>query len=60
MTAKYPTCRVLSGKGVQCTGEAVSASAELLICTRHLAEAMRLIGDMKSIIATGRGASGDA
>lgn len=43
MTAKYVTCRVLSGKGNQCTGEAVDPNAELLICVRHLAEAQRLI-----------------
>jgi hypothetical protein len=43
VTAKYVTCRVLSGKGNQCTGEAVDPNAELLICTRHLAQAQRLI-----------------
>lgn len=37
------TCRVLNRHGDQCTGEAVDAGAELLICTRHLAEAQRLI-----------------
>ncbi|MFJ9628066.1 hypothetical protein ACIRU8_10280 [Streptomyces sp. NPDC101175] len=36
-------CRVLNGRGVQCTGEAVDAGAELKICARHLAEAQRLI-----------------
>jgi hypothetical protein len=39
----YVTCRVLSGRGVQCTGEAVDPNAELKICARHLAEAQRLI-----------------
>lgn len=39
----YVTCRVLSGRGVQCTAEAVDPDAELKICTRHLAEAQRLI-----------------
>lgn len=43
MTAPYVTCRVLSGKGNQCTAEAVDPAAELLICTRHLAAAQRLI-----------------
>lgn len=43
MTAKYVTCRVLNRLGNQCTAEAVSADAELKICARHLAEAMRLI-----------------
>ncbi len=42
MTAKYVTCRVLNGKGNQCTAEAVSEDAELKICVRHLAEAKRL------------------
>ena len=41
--ASYVTCRVLSGRGIQCTGEAVDACAELKICARHLAEAQRLI-----------------
>ncbi|MFJ2631085.1 hypothetical protein ACIO6U_03850 [Streptomyces sp. NPDC087422] len=43
MTAKYVTCRVLSGKGNQCTAEAVDPDAELHICARHLAAAQRLI-----------------
>lgn len=41
--ASYVTCRVLSGRGNQCTGEAVDPDAELKICVRHLAEAQRLI-----------------
>lgn len=41
--ASYVTCRVLSGRGVQCTAEAVDPGAELKICVRHLAEAQRLI-----------------
>ncbi|MFJ4785489.1 hypothetical protein [Streptomyces sp. NPDC088794] len=41
--AGYLTCRVLNRNGNQCTGEAVDGSAELLICTRHLAAAQRLI-----------------
>lgn len=41
--ASYVTCRVLSGRGNQCTGEAVDPNAELKICARHLAEAARLI-----------------
>ncbi|MFF1702587.1 hypothetical protein [Streptomyces sp. NPDC058252] len=41
--ASYVTCRVLSGRGNQCTGEAVDPNAELKICARHLAEAQRLI-----------------
>ncbi|WP_371646465.1 hypothetical protein [Streptomyces mirabilis] len=41
--ASYVTCRVLSGRGTQCTAEAVDPNAELKICVRHLAEAQRLI-----------------
>ncbi|MDV7221018.1 hypothetical protein [Streptomyces prunicolor] len=41
--AAYVTCRILNRNGNQCTAEAVDPSAELLICTRHLAEAQRLI-----------------
>ncbi|MER6064850.1 hypothetical protein ABT167_27485 [Streptomyces sp. NPDC001792] len=43
----YVTCRVLSGRGVQCTAEAVDPNAELKICVRHLAEAMRLVEDAR-------------
>lgn len=43
MASSYVTCRVLSGRGVQCTAEAVDPNAELKICTRHLAEALRLV-----------------
>ncbi|MCZ4099865.1 hypothetical protein [Streptomyces sp. H39-C1] len=45
MVAAYATCRVQNGRGVQCTAEAVDPDAELKICTRHLAEAQRLIRD---------------
>ncbi len=47
MASSYITCRVLSGRGVQCTAEAVDPNAELKICTRHLAEAMRLVEDAR-------------
>jgi hypothetical protein len=43
MASSYVTCRVLSGRGVQCTAEAVDPNAELKICTRHLAEALRVV-----------------
>lgn len=43
MPERIVTCRVLSGRGTQCTGEAVAPDAELKICARHLAEAQRLI-----------------
>lgn len=45
MTARYATCRVVDRFGDRCTGEAVDPAAELLICTRHLAQAQRLIRD---------------
>ena len=43
MASRYVTCRVLNRRGNQCTGEAVDPTAELKICSRHLAEAQRLI-----------------
>ncbi|MDX3555306.1 hypothetical protein PV729_26665 [Streptomyces europaeiscabiei] len=43
MPERIVTCRVLSGRGNQCTGEAVDPDAELKICVRHLGEAQRLI-----------------
>jgi hypothetical protein len=45
MASTYVTCRVQSGRGVQCTAEAVDPNAKLKICTRHLAEAMQIIDD---------------
>lgn len=43
MATTYITCRVQTGRGVQCTAEAVDPNAKLKICTRHLAEAMELL-----------------
>ncbi|MFD9221481.1 hypothetical protein ACFWDI_16095 [Streptomyces sp. NPDC060064] len=45
MAVTYITCRVQSRRGVQCTAEAVDPTAKLKICTRHLAEAVELLGD---------------
>lgn len=41
-------CRVLNKQSNPCTAEAVDPNAELLICTRHLAEAVRLWNDAKA------------
>lgn len=56
MPGRIVTCRVLSGRGVQCTGEAVVPDAELKICARHLAEAQRLIHEAfrKSLAEEGK------
>ncbi|HZX38105.1 MAG TPA: hypothetical protein VFF37_07205 [Streptomyces sp.] len=54
MTARYITCRVQTGRGVQCTAEAVRPDAKLKICTRHLAEAMELIEDARRNAANAR------
>ena len=43
MTDRIVRCRVLDRQSNPCSGEAVNPEAELLICTRHLAEAQRLI-----------------
>lgn len=43
MSGRLVRCRVHNRLGDPCTGEAVDAGAELLICARHLAEAQRLI-----------------
>ncbi|MEV0183834.1 hypothetical protein AB0I54_31800 [Streptomyces sp. NPDC050625] len=47
MPDRIVTCRVLSGRGVQCTAEAVDPNAELKICVRHLGEAIRLVEDAR-------------
>lgn len=36
-------CRMLDKRGNQCTAEAVSPDAEILVCTRHLGQAYRLV-----------------
>lgn len=43
VTERLVRCRVHNRMGDPCSGEAVDADADLLICTRHLAEAQRLI-----------------
>lgn len=40
-------CRVTNRWGNPCGGEAVVPDADLKICTRHLAEAMRLISEVQ-------------
>ena len=55
MAAAYVTCRVLSGRGVQCTAEAVDPGAELKICVRHLAEAQRLLNAALGLTPPGEG-----
>lgn len=41
----HAQCRYLDRHGAQCTGEPVdtSESAEILLCTRHLANAVQLL-----------------
>jgi hypothetical protein len=46
-------CRYLRRNDVLCTGEAVDPDGEILLCTKHLARAMRLVD-----AATGRRATG--
>ncbi|MCM2580473.1 hypothetical protein [Streptomyces meridianus] len=55
MAATYVTCRVLSGRGVQCTAEAADPDAELKICVRHLAEAQRLLNAALGTARPGKG-----
>lgn len=43
MTERIVRCRVHGKLNDPCSGEAVDPGAELLICTRHLAQAQRLI-----------------
>lgn len=57
MAATYTTCRVQTGRGVQCTAEAVDPNAKLKICTRHLAEAMELLGNAMGRVPNARQSS---
>lgn len=38
-------CRYLGADRVQCTGEALDASADVLICARHAGEVMALVSN---------------
>lgn len=43
MTDRYVTCRYSDRHGNQCTGQAVDAEGELLLCEKHLARALELL-----------------
>lgn len=43
------TCRYLRQNGEQCTGEAVNDEAEILICTKHLARALRVVTSRRAM-----------
>ena len=47
MASRYVTCRVQSGRGVQCTAEACHPESKLKICVRHLAEAFEVMEDVR-------------
>jgi hypothetical protein len=42
MIARMVSCRYLRRNEQQCTAEAVDPDAEVLLCSKHLARAMRL------------------
>ncbi len=43
MTARRVLCRMVDMFGDRCTGEALDATAEVLICTAHAAAVLRLV-----------------
>ncbi len=46
MTAdRRPTCRMLDRRHNRCTAEPIDPDAEIVICQRHAAQVMQLIGD---------------
>lgn len=59
-TSRVVRCRYIAShprRGVnQCTGEAADPTAELLLCTTHLAAAWRMIDDLRSNLPAARGA----
>lgn len=44
-TARRVTCRMVNMYGDQCTGEALDATAEVLICAEHTAKVMRMVNE---------------
>lgn len=50
VTKRITTCRVLDKLSNACTAEAVDPDGELLICSRHLAAAMRTLDAAKARI----------
>lgn len=43
MTGRLVRCRYLRRCGQQCTAEAAEPAGEILLCTRHLGEALALV-----------------
>lgn len=52
MPGRVVTCRYLKAYNTQCTAEAVDAGADIMLCARHLAEAMRLAREAMGNAAT--------
>lgn len=53
-TSRIVRCRVLDKRSNPCTGEAVVPDAPLLICQKHLGEAMRLVAEVQAAAAKAR------
>ncbi len=45
MTARRVLCRMVDMYGDRCTGEALDANGDVLICIEHAAKVMRLINE---------------
>lgn len=43
MTERKVTCRYLRRSGEQCTAEALDPTADILLCSKHLARALALV-----------------
>lgn len=50
-TTRKVRCRVQDKYSNLCSGEAVDPDAELLICSRHLAAALRMLNQVKAKVS---------
>lgn len=55
-TPRKIRCRVQDKYSNLCSGEAVDPEAELIICSRHLAAAFRMLNTVKANVAAGKAA----
>ncbi len=51
MENRIVRCRILGRQGNQCTAEAVLADGEILLCSKHLGQALRLFAEARTSTA---------
>jgi hypothetical protein len=57
MAERITRCRILGKQGNQCTAEAVIPDGEILLCTKHLGQALRLFAEARTATAASAAAA---